>query len=66
MADIKIKLSPFSVPNYVLIEGPSTNDSGIQVPTYALNQLSEEALAELCDEFRASVFKKAGKKDPNG
>lgn len=35
-----------------------------EAPKYALSKLTAETLAELCDQFRAEVFKKAGIIDP--
>jgi hypothetical protein len=66
MADIKLKLKPFGTPNFVIAElPPGTRQEGIQdPPKWALSELDAETLAKLCDDFRAEVFRKAGKADP--
>jgi hypothetical protein len=66
MATVELKLQPFRVPNYVLTEGKvRPRQDGFhpeETPKYALNELDEETLSALCDEFRKGVFEKAGKK----
>lgn len=64
--NIQLKLRPFQTPNYVSVEGESKpRQEGLQeLPKFALNELSEESLSELCDQFRFDIFKKAGKVDP--
>lgn len=66
MADIKVKLKPFIVPNYALVEGvPRSRDEGWKEPEkYPLSVLSAETLDEMCAEFRRSVFEKAGIPEP--
>ena len=67
MAEIKIELVPFSVPNYVLVKmPPARRQDGFTPdgPKYALADLDNEVLSALCREFRAKVFEKAGKDDP--
>lgn len=66
MTNIKIKLDPFPVPSHVTTENlPSTRQEGWQdKPKFELKNLEPEALAELCDNFREAVFKRAGKLDP--
>lgn len=55
MAEIKRKLRPFTVPNYVGVE------MGAQEPvSIPLSELDREALEELCEEFVDAVFTKAG------
>ena len=67
MAGIRIKLRPFSVPNFVIATVvPRERQEGWQEePKFSLEELEPETLAELCDEFRKSVFEKAGKADPS-
>jgi hypothetical protein len=62
---IELKLKPFQVPNYVFSEHPPVlRQEGFQEsPKFELRELSEEALSQLCDDFRRKVFEKAGKKD---
>ncbi len=57
-AAIKVKLKPFRVPNFVLIDGHHLGSS------VSLDQIDAETLGMLCDEFKKSVFKKAGKAIP--
>jgi hypothetical protein len=57
-----ITLRPFTVPNYAL---PEREDSvGDPLKPIPLQELSSDALDELCTRFRMDVFKKAGKVDP--
>ena len=64
--NIKVKLMPFRVPNYVIAEQElgSRNDGFREAPKYHLSQLDSETLDRLCDEFRSEVFKKSGKRMP--
>lgn len=66
MAEMKLKLQPFTTPNFVIAtRPPGTRREGIQeAPKWALSDVDADTLAKLCDEFRAEVFKKAGKDDP--
>jgi hypothetical protein len=65
MATVELKVQPFLVPNYVILEvagphnGHLTGENALP-----LTNLSAEALAEMCDEFRRSVFARAKKVDP--
>ena len=62
---IKIKLKPFQVPSFVLTEKEGLKQDGIQeVPKFRLSDLDSHTLDKLCEEFRDSVFKKAGKEQP--
>lgn len=62
MAEIVQKLRPFQVPTVVVVEG----QAGTTFPTASipLTKVPEAVLAELCNDFRAAVFEKAGKVDP--
>lgn len=64
--EIKLKLQPMSVPNYVIVVmPPRERQEGIaESPKFHLRELESEVLAELCDEFRRNVFAKAEKQDP--
>ena len=67
MATIKVKLENFRVPNYVIHArepDPDRNNVATNTPKSRLNELEAETLSELCDNFRAEVFRKAGKMDP--
>ncbi len=63
---IKVKLKPFTVPNFVLVdERPQARDEGFKEGRkYALNEIDEYSLAKLCDDFKSEVFRKAGKDMP--
>lgn len=57
-----VPLKPFNPPNYVLAakkEGFIEKDH-----SFPLSDVSAQALSALCDDWRAAVFKKAGKTDP--
>lgn len=66
MAEITIRLKPFNVPNFVIAErSPRPRQDGISFDEgIPLAEIEAEVLASLCDDFRASVFSKAGKADP--
>jgi hypothetical protein len=66
MPSMKINLVPFATPNFVSVQMPPRpkQDGFIASPTFALAELDHETLSTLCDEFRAEVFRKAGKTDP--
>lgn len=61
-----LKLRPFTVPNFVIVEvPPRLRQEGFrEAPTLALAELDAGTLSGLCDQFRAAVFKKADKIDP--
>jgi len=65
---INVELIPMKVPNYVIQKmPPRPRQEGINIngaPKYHLSDLDENVLSQLCDEFRADVFAKAGKQDP--
>ena len=64
---IEVEQYPFGVPDAVLMKlPPSPKESGFN-PTGAsilLKELDPVVLSGLCDDFRESIFKKAGKEDP--
>jgi hypothetical protein len=65
--EIKIKLAPFEVPQFVneLLTRPVQRQDGISLKSrYLLADIEAETLSELCDQFRHDVFMKAGKVDP--
>ncbi len=66
MATTTSELQPFTVPNYVIVKMPPRprQDGFVESPKYALAELTPDVLAVLCDEFRAAVFAKAGRRDP--
>lgn len=62
----KIKLQSWLTPNFVrFVMPPRKRQDGFQeTPGLPLKEVDADTLAALCDEFRAEVFKKAGKTDP--
>lgn len=69
MATYNMKLKPFQVPNFVILELPNrVRQEGFSgdTPTIPLMNLDVATLDEMCNEFRSEVFRKAGKQDPNG
>jgi hypothetical protein len=63
MATMKLELNPFDVPDHVTVKlPPGRREDGMQaLPTIALQDIDEETLASLCDEFTEAVFAAAGK-----
>ena len=63
---MKIKLRPFTVPNFVGWELPArSRQDGLRAePAFPLADIDAGTLASMCDDFRASVFRKARKIDP--
>ena len=68
MPKTEINIKPFKVPNFVFLERPPRpRQEGINFDTsysLPLSELRESVLDEMCKEFRAAVFEKAGKEDP--
>lgn len=65
-ASIEVKLKPFNVPNFVLVDEPlkERQDGFSEGRKYALSELDAETLEALCWEFKQEVFAKAGKQSP--
>lgn len=63
---LQVELQPFIIPSYVLEKTrPGKRQDGIQhARSHDIEELDVETLGQLCDEFRAGVFAKAGKADP--
>ena len=63
---VTLRLRPMTVPNFVLAETPPrSREEGLrEEPKFALADLDADVLSGLCDDFRAEVFRKAGKPDP--
>ena len=69
--DVSFNLRPFTVPKFV---GILTNDDlppeehafhkSPRTTKFALSELSEEVLLDMCDSFTSSVFDLAGKTNP--
>lgn len=66
MAAIELKLKPFRVPNYAIVElPPGKREEGFtEAPKFHLFDMEAETLSSMCDRFRTDVFDKAGKRDP--
>lgn len=64
--EVKVKLRPITVPNFVSAETPPrSREHGVgEGPKFAVADLDAETLEALCIQFRADLFKKAGKTDP--
>ena len=60
-ANIKLKLKPFTAPSYVIVDEPERKrqDGFKEARKYHVSELDEDALSDLCDQFRADIFKKA-------
>jgi len=56
-----IELEPFSTPNFVRQKQPAgLRENGFkELPAIPLEDLSDETLNQLCDEFRKDIFTKA-------
>lgn len=65
-ATIKIKLKPFTVPNFVCVAGHEAHreEGFVQSKTFALSELDAVTLEKMCEEFTCAVFDKAGKQRP--
>jgi hypothetical protein len=65
-ATLQVELQPFQTPNFVrAVVKPCKGEDGIQEPPcYPLSDLNAETLDYLCRDFRAEVFRKAGKEQP--
>lgn len=65
MASLDMKIRPFPVPDSVILDQPpGQRQDGLKpLPEVLLSYLSVETLDQLCNEFRAAVFAKAGKQD---
>ena len=61
------EVQPWLVPNCVIFKMPSRpRQDGIpEAPKLALSECDSATLAQMCDAFRAEVFRKAGKSDPS-
>ena len=65
-ATLQVELQPFQTPNFVrAVVSPGLKQDGMQeLPAYPLSDLDSETLDKLCNDFRAEVFRKAGKEQP--
>lgn len=64
-ACVAIDIQPFTIPNFVRRDkktaGPGDPDAEA---AFELAAVDAQTLSTLCDQFRADIFKKAGKTDP--
>lgn len=62
MASIEMKLKPFSVPNFVIVEEPPRlRQEGFKQPrSIPLSEVPVATLEAMCAEFRAAVLAKSG------
>jgi len=63
---MNLQLKPFQAPNFVIpILPPVARQQGISFESgFPLSEVDAEELSKMCDDFRETIFKKAGKKDP--
>ena len=66
---VEVELKPFDVPDYV--HNVNTDEAFVvkssdlvTEKTFALGELDSHVLMKMCDDFRDSVFAKAGKRKP--
>jgi len=64
---VSLKIRPFTVPNYVLLELPPVGRQEGFAGNHSLplSELDADTLDQLCYEFRKAVFQKARKTDPS-
>lgn len=62
-ATLEVELQPFQTPDFArAVMKPGKREYGIQeAPCYPLSDLDTLTLDKLCSDFRAEVFRKAGK-----
>lgn len=63
---MNLELKPWVVPNFVSVNMPkSKRDFGFRPdPVLAVCEVDANSLSQMCDDFRAEIFRKAGKIDP--
>ena len=61
-ARVMIEIKPFSIPSFLVLKADQGETT---VASVKLSEVEESTLSALCDEFRAGVFKAAGKTDPH-
>lgn len=66
MAETTIKLRQWPAPNFAVPDrAPGRRQDGWkELEPIPVNELSAETLAQMADDWRADLFRKAGKKDP--
>lgn len=65
-ANIEVKLKPFKTPNFVLVEEPAKprEEGFAEGRKFSLSELDADTLSRMCNDFRAEIFKKAGRHEP--
>jgi hypothetical protein len=66
-ATVRISVTPWIVPHHILLELPYKRTPGSaprEATAIPLESVDPQVLAQMCDQFRATVFEKAGKEDP--
>jgi len=60
MAQIKLKLRPFTLPNFVHFENPTgKREDGVKFDNgISIEDLDEETIIEMCEDFKQSLLKK--------
>jgi hypothetical protein len=64
---MQVEVNAWQTPNFVTLKTPPRprQEGWKEAPSIPLSELDADALSLLCDEFRAEVFRKAGKRDPD-
>ena len=64
---MEMNLQPIPVPDFIYVTmPPRTRQEGIiEAPKFALREIEPKVLSALCDEFRRTLFEKAGQEDPS-
>lgn len=60
-ARVMVEIRPFNIPDCLYLKADQGDTT---VASVKLSEVEESTLSALCDEFRAKVFKAAGKTDP--
>lgn len=64
-ANIEVPIQPFSIPHFVRRDKKAAGPGDPEAEAaFELSAVDAQTLSALCDQFRAEVFKKAGKADP--
>jgi hypothetical protein len=63
MAELRMKLKPWAVPNFATIElPPEPKQNGFrELPSIAVAELSADALSDLAEQWLTELYQKAGK-----
>lgn len=61
---LSLEVQPFEFPYYVKVSAPSVPGGDPSPFAVKLSEVDARTLGALCDDFRRSVFEKAGKQEP--